>query len=276
MQLVDVDVVRLQSLQAGFEVLPQPAGNVAVGLDVAVGHDRLVVLVDVVAELGGDDHLVATLPECLAEEMLAVSGAVVGGGVEERDAEVESALQGAQRLGVVDLAPAGWRSVEREWTADRPAPHAESADLDAGPTEHTSEGCCHGGDDMAVTGHPESGADVTIGSSASEAQPADGRVDAKLSEQALAGRAEAADGSPQLVARFAVRQGLVALEEEQYPSIIGIEASNGSTDSVGDLTAFVRTESPDPLSKPDSVGCRRGQWAPAWNCGDPAGKPPDL
>ena len=153
-QLVDVDVVGLESLQAGFEVLSQPAGDVAVGRVVGIRRDGLVVLVHLIAELGGDDHFASTLVEGLTEETFAVPGAIVGGGVEERDTEVERSLQRSQRLGVVDLAPAGWRAVERPRTADRPAPHSEGADFDTGPTEHTSEGCCHRGDAMAVARAP--------------------------------------------------------------------------------------------------------------------------
>ena len=57
--------------------------------------------------------------------------AVVGGVVKEIHPQVEGAVQGEQRLGVVDLAPAGWGSIEREWTTDPLAPCTESADLEA-------------------------------------------------------------------------------------------------------------------------------------------------
>ena len=89
----------------------------------------------VVAELGRDDDLVAPTGEGSAEQSFAVSGAVVGGGIEERDAELERAAQGADGLGVVDLAPSGRRAVEGPRAADRPAAEAERADLDPGPSE---------------------------------------------------------------------------------------------------------------------------------------------
>ena len=54
-------------------------------------------VVDVVAELGRDDDFVALTGERSAEHSLAVPGAVVGGGVEERDAELECSAEGAHR-----------------------------------------------------------------------------------------------------------------------------------------------------------------------------------
>ena len=95
MKLEDVDVIRAEAFEAGVEILAEATGDVAGGLVVVIRHHRPIGLVDVVAELRGDDDVVAALPEGFAEQSLAVPGAVVGGGVEERDAEIERPLEGA-------------------------------------------------------------------------------------------------------------------------------------------------------------------------------------
>ena len=96
-------------------------------------------LVDVVAELGGDHHVVTPFPERVAEDPLAVPGAVVRGGVEEVHAELERAAERTHGLGVVDRAPSGGRAIERPRAADRPAAHPEGADLDLGAAEPAGE-----------------------------------------------------------------------------------------------------------------------------------------
>ena len=57
------------------------------------------------AELRGQHHLVAAALERLADEFLVGVRAVDLGGVDERDAEVERAVDGADRLRVVGPAP---------------------------------------------------------------------------------------------------------------------------------------------------------------------------
>jgi len=138
-QLVDVDVVGVESMQARLEVGAEPSGDVAVDLIAVVADDGLAVLVDLIAELGGDDDVLAASAERRTEQPLAAPGAVVGGGVEERDAEVERPVQRPQRLVVVDDAPACWSAVERPGPTDRPAAHSERAGLDSGASEDTGE-----------------------------------------------------------------------------------------------------------------------------------------
>ena len=55
-------------------------------------------------ELGGDLHLVAAALDGLADDFFAVEGAVDLGGVDVGDAEVEGAVDGADRLVVVETA----------------------------------------------------------------------------------------------------------------------------------------------------------------------------
>ena len=130
MELVHVDVVGIESSETGIEIGAEVAGDVAVGLVVAVGRGRCSCVIDVVAELGRDDDLVAPSGEGPAEHSLAVPGAVVGSCVEEGDSELERPVEGTQGLGVVDLAPAGRSAVEGPRTTDRPAAEPEGADLD--------------------------------------------------------------------------------------------------------------------------------------------------
>ena len=59
------------------------------------------------AELGGDDDLVAAALDRLADELLAVERAVDLGGVDVGDAQVQRAVDGADRLGVVEAPAAG-------------------------------------------------------------------------------------------------------------------------------------------------------------------------
>ena len=69
-----------------------------------------------IAELGGQLHLVAAAGDRLADELLVVAGAVHVGGVEERHAEVERAVDRRDRLGLVG------------WAVELGHPHAAEAD----------------------------------------------------------------------------------------------------------------------------------------------------
>ena len=76
------------------------------------------------AELGGDDDVVAAALDGRADDLLAVERAVDLGGVDVGDAEVERAVDGADRLGVVERSAAGVG-----------AGHGHGAQADAGDIE---------------------------------------------------------------------------------------------------------------------------------------------
>ena len=92
--VVEVDRLDAEPLQravaAGADVL-RPAVDAEEGA-LRVAH---------VPELRREDDLVAPLPDRAADELLVLPGAVHVGGVEERDAEVERAVDRGDRLGVV-------------------------------------------------------------------------------------------------------------------------------------------------------------------------------
>ena len=153
-------------------------------------------------------------------------GAVVGGGVEERDAEIERSIEGAQRFGVVDLLqPAGaplnvhgppiaQQPIPRALTSmpDRPSTRVKGAVMEATIWRVAVDRKC----DPATVG----GAAPSTGG----AQRPHGRVDPESSEQALTGRPEAADRPAHLAADLPIRERVVALEEQQHPLVLGIEA----------------------------------------------------
>jgi hypothetical protein len=90
--VVEVDVVGPEAPQRGVAgladvggVAPHPTAAGLVGVEVD-------------AELGGEDDLVAVRGERLADQLLVVAEAVHVGGVEERDAEREGPGDGGDRL----------------------------------------------------------------------------------------------------------------------------------------------------------------------------------
>ena len=78
------------------------------------------------AELGGDRHLVAAALDRTSDEFLAVEGPVDLGGVDVGDAELDGAVDGADRLGVVERSASGVG-----------AGHGHGAKADAGDHEVT-------------------------------------------------------------------------------------------------------------------------------------------
>jgi hypothetical protein len=97
--VVQVDVVGAQPLQGALD---RHADVRRAAVDdawsaVGVGDET---------ELGGHHHLVATVADGPADQVLAVERAVDLGGVDVGDAQVQGAVDGADRLGVVE-APAG-------------------------------------------------------------------------------------------------------------------------------------------------------------------------
>ena len=125
-QLVEVDPVGAQPAQ---RVDHRPAQVLSASASSPVAC-RLA-LVEGVAPLGGDHRLVAAAGEGPPEHPLAVPGPVRVGGVEERHPQVEGPADRPHRLVVVDRAPAQRLGALGPGAADRPAPHAEGADLDA-------------------------------------------------------------------------------------------------------------------------------------------------
>jgi hypothetical protein len=115
--IVQVDAVGTEPLERALDG-DADAGRAAVGDaggPAGVGDD---------AELGGNDHLVPTSPDCLADKLFAVEGPEDLGGVDVGDAQVERTVDGADRLGVV------------ETTAGRvDAGHGHHAQADAGDVE---------------------------------------------------------------------------------------------------------------------------------------------
>jgi len=81
MLVEEVDAVGLQALQRGF-------GDGADALGAAV--NRLLRVAVLEAELGGENHLVAKWSRRFADEFLVDERAITLGGVEERDALLES------------------------------------------------------------------------------------------------------------------------------------------------------------------------------------------
>ena len=89
--------VGAQSLQGPFDRGPDVGGGAVHGAGSTAG-------VGDQTELGGDDDVVAAAGDGLADDFLAVEGAVDLRGVDVGDAQVQGAVDGADRLGVVDGA----------------------------------------------------------------------------------------------------------------------------------------------------------------------------
>ena len=96
--VVEVDVVGAEPPQRSLD------GGPDVGR-AAVHHAGAAARVRDQAELGGDHDLVAPTRDGAADELLAVEGAVDLCGVDVGDPEVEGAVDGADRLVVVEAAP---------------------------------------------------------------------------------------------------------------------------------------------------------------------------
>ena len=104
MDLVEVDVVGVQAAEALFA---GKADKVRVELLGAflMADARGELVVEVVAELGGDDQVVAAVAEDFGQDFLAVALAVGVGGVEEVDAQVEGVFEEGGALFLGDFAP---------------------------------------------------------------------------------------------------------------------------------------------------------------------------
>jgi len=123
-QLEQVDVVGVEpverAFESGFEVL-------AVELLRKLAVSGLRIVVEVVADLRRERHLVATAADRAADYLLAVAVAVHVAGVDVRDARVERVFDHTDRLFVRAVAP--------PVGADDPRAEADLRDLDAGVPE---------------------------------------------------------------------------------------------------------------------------------------------
>ena len=110
--VVQVDVVGAEPAQRALDRGRTLAGLLSVtpGAVAAVGDE---------AELGGDHDLVAAALDGPPDELLAVEGAVDLGGVDVGDAQVERAVDGADRLGVVQGAARSCRCRPWSWRRGR-------------------------------------------------------------------------------------------------------------------------------------------------------------
>jgi hypothetical protein len=103
-ELEHVDAVGVQALERFFHrVADERDGEIL--RDFALALALLAVGVEVVADLRGDDDLVALRGEGLGDELLAVAVAVGVGGVEERDAEVVRLVHQRDGLALGEVAP---------------------------------------------------------------------------------------------------------------------------------------------------------------------------
>ena len=89
------------------------------------------------AELGGDDGLVAFPLQGASQNPLAVPRAVIGGRIEEVDAEIKRGVDGADRLVIVDITPTARPVQPVPGTADRPTSQSHRADANIGAPKHS-------------------------------------------------------------------------------------------------------------------------------------------
>jgi hypothetical protein len=130
-QLVDVDVVAPEPAERGLQRLAHVGGgDVDAGELAGRGVDR-------VAELRRDEH-VGVRREHRGQQLLAAARAVRVGGVEQRHAELDAAVQGPGRLVLVDARVPEGLVAARHPAAEGPAAEAERAGVEAGASEASS------------------------------------------------------------------------------------------------------------------------------------------
>jgi hypothetical protein len=114
--LVEVDPIGSQAPQRVLDLGDYPAARAAAHVGV-VAHRH--------EELGGEHDVVAASLERLADDLLRLAGRVDIGGVDEVDAGVERAVDDADRVVVVGVAPGADIIVPRQsfetWTPVRPS-----------------------------------------------------------------------------------------------------------------------------------------------------------
>ena len=94
-ELVEVDVIGVESTQAVVEGTGDPSTGVA--LHVSIGAHRM-------EHLGGEDDVLTSAGQCSADDLLAFATRVGIGGVEEVDAAVECLVHDAHTLVMVTVA----------------------------------------------------------------------------------------------------------------------------------------------------------------------------
>lgn len=122
-QVVEVDVV-------GAQVAQGAVGRAADVLGGRVVPDEGAVVGELDPGLGGHDGRLAAAGQSLAEELLVAEGAVALGGVEEGDAQLQGAVDGGERFGLVGGAVVGAHPHQAEaFGADLQSLAAQCADL---------------------------------------------------------------------------------------------------------------------------------------------------
>ena len=114
MKLVEVDIVGVQAAKGLLAGKPDELGLEFLGSLLVADAGRGGV-VEVVAELGGDDHFMSAVTHELGEHLFAVALAVGVGGIEEVDAEFQGLFeQAAARLFGDKAPPVGGHSPDTE------------------------------------------------------------------------------------------------------------------------------------------------------------------
>src|SRR4030067_946117 len=104
--MIYVDVVGAQAARALVTGAAHEGGGEVLGQPLVAGA-LVAVAVEVVAELGADDDLVATLSQCIGQHRLALAVAVDIGGIEEGDAQVVGAAEEVYAVPLVGDPPPG-------------------------------------------------------------------------------------------------------------------------------------------------------------------------
>jgi len=125
--VVQIDVVGTESLERSFDRSPDVGGAAVHSAGTAAGMGDQ-------TELGGDDDAVAAAHQRLADDFLAVEGAIDLCRVDVSHAQVQGAVDGADGLRVVEGAFGGVR-----------ARHRHGAEADAGHVEGAEVGVMHAG-----------------------------------------------------------------------------------------------------------------------------------
>src|SRR5262245_17498746 len=117
MDLVEVDPVRLQAAQAGLDLSHDPPARVSLHVRVGVVHRAV--------HLCREHDRIAPAAQCLADDLFRLAARVHVRGVDEVDPGVQGAVDDADRLVVIRVAP----------RAEHHRAEAQRGDMDAGAAE---------------------------------------------------------------------------------------------------------------------------------------------